>query len=194
MKKFITTVIIFWLSFAPLTYAQTNIQQATFAGGCFWCMEKPFDDINGVISTTSGYSGGNVNNPSYEQVSAGETGHAESVRIEYDASKVTYNQLLQIFWENIDPTVENRQFCDVGSQYRSAIFYHNQEQKKLAEETKKQVKTQLNTEVFTEITPLNNFYPAEEYHQDYYKKNPLLYKYYRYSCGRDRRLAEIWGK
>jgi peptide-methionine (S)-S-oxide reductase len=195
MGKLVTIFIIFWLSFAPVTYAQgANIQKATFAGGCFWCMEKPFDDLNGVISTTSGYSGGNIANPTYQQVSAGNTGHAESVQVEYDATKVTYDKLLQVFWKNVDPTVKNRQFCDVGSQYRSAIFYQNDQQKKLAEQSKQQVKTKLKTEVFTEITALKNFYPAEKYHQDYYKKNSLRYKYYRYRCGRDERLEEIWGQ
>jgi peptide-methionine (S)-S-oxide reductase len=195
MRKLFLVLIILWLSFSPMTFAQgVNIQKATFAGGCFWCMEKPFDDLNGVISTTSGYSGGNVSNPTYQQISAGNTGHAESVQVEYDATKVTYDKLLQVFWKNIDPTAKNRQFCDAGYQYRSAIFYHNDQQKKLAEQSKQKVKTKLNTEVFTEISALKNFYPAEEYHQDYYKKSSLLYKYYRYRCGRDQRLEEIWGK
>jgi peptide-methionine (S)-S-oxide reductase len=195
MAKLFTIFIIFWLSFSPVTYAEGgNIQKATFAGGCFWCMEKPFDDLNGVISTTSGYSGGNIANPTYKQVSAGNTGHTESVQVEYDATKVTYDKLLQVFWKNIDPTVKNKQFCDVGYQYRSAIFYQNDQQKKLAEQSRQEVKTKLKTEVFTEVTFLKNFYPAEEYHQDYYKKNSLLYKYYRYRCGRDQRLEEIWGQ
>ena len=171
----------------------TNIQKATFAGGCFWCMEKPFDDLNGVISTTSGYTGGTGENPTYKQVSAGKTGHAEAVEVKYDLNKVSYDQLLEVFWRNIDPTVQNRQFCDVGSQYRSAIFYHDQNQQELAEKTKKEVQRQLKTQIFTEIIPASTFYPAEEYHQDYYKKSSLLYQYYRYSCGRDRRLREIWG-
>lgn len=194
MQKLVTTLILFWLTLVPMANGQTtNLQKATFAGGCFWCLEKPFDQIEGVISTTSGYSGGNVPNPTYKQVSAGQTGHAEVVQIEYDANKVSYEKLLSIYWRNIDPTVKNRQFCDVGSQYRSAIFYHNEEQKKLAQQSKQQVKTQLKKEIFTEIAPLDQFYPAEEYHQDYYLKNPLRYQYYRYSCGRDRRLKEIWG-
>jgi peptide-methionine (S)-S-oxide reductase len=195
MGKLFTIFIIFWLSFSPVTYAQgVNIQKATFAGGCFWCMEKPFDDLNGVISTTSGYSGGNIANSTYKQVNAGNTGHAESVQVEYDATKVTYNKLLKVFWKNVDPTAKNKQFCDVGDQYRSAIFYQNDQQKKLAEQSRLEVKTKLKTEVFTEISALKNFYPAEEYHQDYYKKNSLLYKYYRYRCGRDQRLEEIWGQ
>lgn len=194
MKKIITTVLLCWLAFAPFGDAQTmNIQKATFAGGCFWCMEKPFDEINGVISTTSGYSGGHVDNPTYKQVSNGKTGHAEVVQIEYDADKVSYDELLEVFWKNIDPTVKNRQFCDVGSQYRSGIFYHNEEQKKLAEQTQKEIEQKLNKEIFTQITPISEFYPAEQYHQDYYKKNPIRYQYYRFACGRDKRLEEVWG-
>ncbi|WP_308253371.1 peptide-methionine (S)-S-oxide reductase MsrA [Geminocystis sp. GBBB08] len=169
-----------------------KIEKATFAGGCFWCMESPFDEIKGVLSTTSGYTGGNLKNPTYKQVSKGNTGHAEAVEIEYDSKLVNYSQLLTVFWHNIDPTVQNRQFCDVGNQYRSAIFYHNDAQKKLAEESKEKVAKQLNKPIFTEIKTISSFYPAEDYHQDYYKKNPLLYKYYRYRCGRDQRLKEIW--
>ena len=194
MKRLFTILLLLWIFITPVAIAQTaNIQKATFAGGCFWCMEKPFDELEGVISTTSGYTGGTVENPSYKQVSAGKTGHAETVQVEYDANKISYKQLLAVFWRNIDPTVQNRQFCDAGSQYRSAIFYHNQKQKELAEATKEEVKNQLKTQIFTEIVPASTFYPAEEYHQDYYQKNSLLYKYYRYSCGRDRRLREIWG-
>ncbi|MCB1909376.1 MAG: peptide-methionine (S)-S-oxide reductase MsrA [Rhodocyclaceae bacterium] len=167
---------------------------ATFAGGCFWCMEGPFDEIDGVISTTSGYTGGHAPDPTYPEVSGGTTGHAEAVQIVYDPDKVSYERLLTIFWHNIDPTVKNRQFCDAGNQYRSAIFYHDEQQKALAEESK----TALEVAVFgkplaTEIVAAGPFYPAEEYHQDYYVKNPLRYNYYRFSCGRDRRLKEIWG-
>ena len=194
MKRLFAILLLLWIFITPVAIAQSaNIQKATFAGGCFWCMEKPFDELKGVISTTSGYTGGTVENPSYKQVSAGKTGHAETVQVEYDANKISYEQLLAVFWQNIDPTVQNRQFCDAGSQYRSAIFYHNQKQKELAEATKEEVKNQLKTQIFTEIVPASTFYPAEEYHQDYYQKNSLLYKYYRYSCGRDRRLREIWG-
>jgi len=155
-------------------------------------MESPFDEIKGVLSTTSGYTGGNVKNPTYKQVSNGKTGHTEAVEIKYDSNLVNYSQLLTIFWQNIDPTVKNRQFCDVGSQYRSGIYYHNETQKKLAEETKAKVEKQLKKPIFTEIKSVTTFYPAEDYHQDYYQKNPLLYKYYRYRCGRDQRLTEIW--
>lgn len=168
---------------------------ATFAGGCFWCMEPPFDKLDGVISTTSGYTGGHVKNPTYEQVSAGGTGHAEALQVVYDPAKITYAQLLGVFWRNIDPTVKDRQFCDVGNQYRTAIFYHDDEQKRLALESKQRLEKggKLGA-IQTEIVPAGPFYPAEDYHQDYYKKNPIRYKYYRWSCGRDLRLEELWGK
>lgn len=168
---------------------------ATFAGGCFWCMEPPFDKLAGVISTTSGYTGGKTRNPTYEEVSAGHTGHAEAVRIVYDPAKISYSRLLQVFWHNIDPTASDRQFCDSGNQYRSAIFYHNEMQKKLALESKQALdrSKKFPGQIVTEITPASEFYPAEEYHQDYYRKNPLRYKYYRHSCGRDKRLKELWG-
>jgi peptide-methionine (S)-S-oxide reductase len=194
MKKICAIICLIWLTLIPVAQAQTtNIQTATFAGGCFWCMEEPFDVVDGVISTTSGYTGGEVANPTYKQVSAGQTGHAEAVQIKYDAAKVNYQQLLAIFWRNIDPTVENRQFCDVGTQYRSAIFYHNQRQQELATKSKQEVEKKLQTKVYTQITLATSFYPAEEYHQDYYQKNKFLYKFYRSRCGRDRRLREIWG-
>jgi peptide-methionine (S)-S-oxide reductase len=168
---------------------------ATFAGGCFWCMEPPYDKLDGVISTTSGYTGGDVENPTYEEVSSGSTGHAEALQIEYDPARVSYAQLLEVFWKNIDPTVQNAQFCDHGSQYRSAIFYHDEEQRRLAEESKQAlIENKKFPAVHTEIEPLTKFYPAEDYHQDYYRKNPIRYKYYRYACGRDRRLEELWGK
>jgi peptide-methionine (S)-S-oxide reductase len=169
---------------------------ATFAGGCFWCMEAPFDKLPGVISVTVGYTGGHVKNPTYEQVSAGGTGHAESVQIVYDPGKISYEKLLDIFWHNIDPTVKDRQFCDIGSQYRSAIFYHNEEQKVLAQKSKEALEKSkpFKGPIVTEITPASEFYPAEEYHQHYYKKNPIRYKYYRYGCGRDQRLEQLWGK
>ena len=167
---------------------------ATFAGGCFWCMEPPYDKLDGVISTTSGYTGGQVENPTYEEVSSGTTGHAEAIQIQYDPARISYAELLEVFWRNIDPTVKDAQFCDHGSQYRSAIFYHNDEQRRLAEESKQAlVGSKKFPAVHTEIQPLTTFYPAEDYHQDYYRKNPLRYKYYRYSCGRDRRLEELWG-
>ncbi len=166
---------------------------ATFAGGCFWCVESDFDKLPGVISTTSGYTGGHVANPNYEQVSSGGTGHAESVQIIYDPSKVSYAQLLAFFWHHIDPTVQDRQFCDFGHQYRTAIFVHNDEEKKLAEESKKKVAAELKQPIYTEIDMAGPFYPAEEYHQDFYKKNKLKYEFYRWNCGRDQRVKQIWG-
>jgi peptide-methionine (S)-S-oxide reductase len=166
---------------------------ATFAGGCFWCMEPPYDEIDGVISTISGYIGGTKKNPTYEQVTTGTTGHAEAVQIAYDPSKVTYEKLLEVFWRNIDPLTANAQFCDHGSQYRSAIFYHDETQKKLAEKSKQAVQQRFKQPVVTEIVPAAQFYPAEDYHQDYYKKNSIRYKIYRYGCGRDQRLEELWG-
>ncbi len=170
--------------------------KATFAGGCFWCMEEALDKVGGVVSTTSGYTGGHKANPTYEEVSAGETGHAEAVEILYDPAKVTYPQILDAFWRNIDPTVPDRQFCDHGSQYRAAIFYHDETQKRLAEDSKKALqKTKPFKElIVTEIVPASAFYPAEEYHQNFYEKNPIRYKVYKYNCGRAQRLQELWGK
>ena len=169
------------------------MERATFAGGCFWCMEPPFEKIPGVASVTSGYTGGQKVNPSYEEVSAGGTGHAESVDIVYDPAKVTYAQLLDVFWHNVDPTQGDGQFCDHGHQYRTAIFYHDAEQKRLAEESKEKVQAKLQKPVVTEIVAASRFYPAEEYHQDFYKKNPVRYYTYRAGCGRDRRLKDLWG-
>jgi peptide-methionine (S)-S-oxide reductase len=169
---------------------------ATFAGGCFWCMEPPFDEVPGVLSTTSGYAGGRVPNPSYEQVSAGGTGHTEAIQVEYDPGRVTYQELLAVFWRNIDPTARDRQFCDRGSQYRSAVFYHDRTQREAAERSRAQLEQSkpFPQPIVTEIAPLTAFYPAEEYHQDYYRKHPIKYKYYRYGCGRDKRLEELWGE
>ncbi|MCP4662013.1 MAG: peptide-methionine (S)-S-oxide reductase MsrA, partial [bacterium] len=168
---------------------------ATFAGGCFWCMEPPFDKLEGVLSTTSGYIGGHQENPTYKQVSSGGTGHAEAVQIVYDPAKITYAELLDVFWRNIDPTVEDRQFCDHGDQYRTGIFYHDDEQRRLAEESKRRILATTKVQsIGTEVTAASTFYPAEDYHQDYYKKNPAHYKSYRHGCGRDRRLAELWGE
>lgn len=170
-------------------------QKATFAGGCFWCMEHPFDELPGVVSVTSGYTGGHKKNPTYEEVSAGGTGHAEAVQVVYIPSKISYEKLLSRFWHNIDPTVKDRQFCDVGNQYRSAIFYHGEEQRRLALQSKKAIEAtkRFKEPIMTEIVAATEFYPAEEYHQQYYKKNPIRYKYYRLSCGRDNRLKELWG-
>lgn len=167
---------------------------AIFAGGCFWCMEPPFDKTEGVISTTSGYIGGTLDNPTYEQVSAGGTGHAEAVKIVYDPSKVTYDELLHLFWRNVDPLRKDAQFCDTGHQYRSAIFYLDDEQKKLAEESKQELEKsgRFSQPVVTEIAKAGPFYPAEKYHQDYYLKNPNRYAFYRWNCGRDQRLEQLW--
>ncbi|MBD3323714.1 peptide-methionine (S)-S-oxide reductase MsrA [candidate division KSB3 bacterium] len=174
---------------------EEDLAKATFAGGCFWCMEPPYDDLEGVVSTTSGYIGGHKDNPTYEEVSAGITGHAEAVEVLYDPSQVSYQELLDVFWRNIDPTVKDKQFCDHGDQYRTAIFYHNDEQKRLAEASKQAlIDSQRFDQVYTEIVPATTFYAAEEYHQDYYQKNPLRYKFYRHACGRDERLEELWGE
>jgi len=169
---------------------------ATFAGGCFWCLEEALDKASGIISTTSGYTGGQKINPTYEEVSAGGTGHTESVQIVYDPDKVTYAAILDVFWHNIDPTTPDQQFCDKGNQYRSAIFYHDDNQKRLAEESKQKLGTSkpFKEPVVTEIVPASTFYPAEEYHQDFYQKNPIRYKFYKYNCGRAQRLETLWGK
>ena len=170
--------------------------KAIFAGGCFWCMEHPFDVLPGVVSTTSGYIGGQKKNPTYEEVSSGRTGHTEADQVVYDPKKVTYEKLLDVFWHNIDPTVKDQQFCDHGSQYRSGIFYTDDEQKRLAEASKATLDRNkpFSAAIVTEITRASEFYPAEDYHQDFYLKNPLRYKYYRSGCGRDARLKQLWGK
>ncbi len=177
------------------TPAEPKTEIAIFAGGCFWCMEPPFDKIDGVISTTSGFAGGTVPNPTYKQVAAGGTGHAEVVQIVYDPAKVSYEMLLKVFWRNIDPLDGGGQFCDRGPEYRTGIFYRDAEQKRLAEESKRELEMsgRFDKPIVTEITPLFAFYPAEEYHQDFYKKNPAHYYRYRSGCGRDARLAELWG-
>jgi peptide-methionine (S)-S-oxide reductase len=197
MKTFLLGLLAFPLTLiaAGTVKAAGNLEKATFAGGCFWCMEHPFDALPGVQSVTSGYTGGQKVNPTYKEVSAGGTGHAEAVQIVYDPSKITYGKLLDVFWHNIDPTTKDRQFCDSGHQYRSAIFYHTEEQHKEALQSKAELeKTKPFKEpVATEIDPAGVFYPAEEYHQHYYKKNPIRYWYYRNGCGRDRRLKELWG-
>lgn len=194
-----TIAVLVLLSVQPVLsqdkQEENPLAKATFAGGCFWCMEGPFDKLDGVVSTTSGYIGGHKKNPTYHEVSSGTTGHAEAVQIVYDPKKITYQQLLDVFWVNIDPTVKDRQFCDHGSQYRSGIFYHNAEQKRLAEASKQALEKNKPFEgmIYTEITEATEFYPAEDYHQDYYINNPIRYKFYRYSCGRDQRLHELWG-
>ena len=169
--------------------------KAVFAGGCFWCMEPPYDKLDGVVSTTSGYIGGQKKNPTYEEVSAGRTGHTEAVEVIYDPQKVSYQKLLDVFWRNIDPTVKDQQFCDVGTQYRSGIFYYNDEQKRLAEASKAALEKSkpFKGAIVTEITRATEFYPAEDYHQDYYLKNPVRYKFYVNGCGRYARLKQLWG-
>lgn len=173
-----------------------RLDKATLAGGCFWCMEPPFDKLPGVVSTTSGYMGGKTRNPTYEEVSSGRTGHAEVVQVVFDPEKVSYEKLLEVFWRNIDPTVKDRQFCDVGSQYPTAIFYRSEEQRRLAEASKANLaRTRpFKESIVTRVEQAGEFWPAEPYHQDFYKKNPVRYKYYRTGCGRDERLRELWGK
>ncbi|MEM6641200.1 MAG: peptide-methionine (S)-S-oxide reductase MsrA [Pseudomonadota bacterium] len=175
------------------TNTNGDVAVAIFAGGCFWCMEPPFDKLDGVLSTTSGYTDGDVESPTYKQVSAGVTGHTEAVRIEYDPSRVTYRELLGVFWKNIDPFAVNRQFCDGGTQYRSGIYFMNEQEQALATETAAAVAKQFGDVVATEIKPASAFYAAEDYHQDYYLRNPIRYKFYRRGCGRDKRLDELWG-
>jgi peptide-methionine (S)-S-oxide reductase len=175
--------------------AETTTASAIFAGGCFWCIESDFEKLDGVIEAESGYTGGNVAKPTYKQVSNGGTGHAEAVRVRYDPRKISYEKLLDYFWRHIDPTVKDRQFCDVGSQYRSAIFYQNAAEEKAARASKLALeKSGRFAHIYTEIVAASTFYPAEEYHQDYYKKNPVRYSYYRFSCGRDARVEEVWGE
>jgi peptide-methionine (S)-S-oxide reductase len=168
--------------------------RATFAGGCFWCVEEAFDKVPGVVATTSGYAGGHTKNPTYEQVSGGRTGHAEVVQVEYDPKRVGYEKLLEAFWRNVDPTQMDAQFCDHGSQYRSGIFYHDAEQRRLAEASKAALAKNkpFKGEIVTEITKASEFYAAEGYHQDYYQKNPVRYKFYKTGCGREARLKELW--
>lgn len=188
-------LVLVALASAPAAGSE-GLARATFAGGCFWCVEADFDKVPGVVSTTSGYTGGHARNPTYEQVVSGRTGHAEAVLILYDPKKVSYERLLDVFWRNIDPTTPNAQFCDVGSQYRSAIFYHNEEQRQAAEASKRKLEMDkpFKAPIVTEIVPAREFFVAEDYHQDYYRKNPLRYSFYRTGCGRDARLKELWGE
>ncbi len=169
---------------------------ATFAGGCFWCMEPPYDKLDGVLSTTSGYMGGFKRYPTYEEVSRGVTGHTEVVQVAYDPAKVSYEKLLEVFWRNIDPTVKDRQFCDAGTQYRTAIFVHTPEQRKAAEASKAALDKSkpFRDPIVTPVQDAGEFWPAEDYHQDYYQKNPVRYAYYRNGCGRDARLRQLWGE
>jgi len=176
--------------------ADATLGKAYFAGGCFWCMEEAFENVEGVLSVTSGYMGGTVANPSYEEVSAGRTGHAESVEVVYDPARVSYQKLLDAFWRNVDPITPNAQFCDHGSQYRSAIFFQTDEEKRASDISKQAIEQskRFKEPIVTQIVMASQFYPAEEYHQDFYKKNPVRYHAYRAGCGRDARLKEIWGE
>ena len=176
--------------------AQTDdgLKTAIFAAGCFWCVEEAFDKVAGVVETTSGYTGGVLPNPTYEQVSAGNTGHAEALRVKYDPKRVSYEQLLDTFWHNVDPFDAGGQFCDRGSSYRGAIFVMNDEEERLAKASKEKVAEQFNRAVATEIVRATPFYPAEGYHQDYHSKNPLRYSFYKWNCGRAQRLEQVWGK
>jgi peptide-methionine (S)-S-oxide reductase len=193
----LTFFLVFGITLGIVNMADAReLEKATFAGGCFWCMEHPFDELVGVISTTVGYTGGHKENPTYKEVSAGTTGHTESVLVVYDTAKITYDKLLDVFWRNINPTTPDRQFVDVGSQYRPAIFYHNEEQKRLAEESRDRLDKsgRYNSPILTEIVSATIFYEAEEYHQNYYRKNPIRYKFYRLGSGRDNYLNRIWSK
>ena len=204
-------VIIIFLSL--ITFTQTYIvyadneskganidnkefEKAVFAGGCFWCMQNPYDELKGVVSTAVGYTGGNKDNPTYEEVCAGNTGHAEAIEVLYDPSQISYAELLNVFWRNIDPTTLNRQFADAGTQYRTAIFYNSEEQKQSAESSKEEMEESgiYDDPIATEITPASTFYKAEEYHQKYYEKCPLKYKMYKSGSGREQYLEDMWGK
>jgi len=187
--------IVILLLLQSSLFAETKLDTATFAGGCFWCMESPFEKLEGVKEVISGYTGGKKENPTYEEVSAGTTGHAEAIQITYDPAKITYAKLLDVFWKQINPADAGGQFADRGSQYRSAIFYHNNEQKQLAVQSKEQLQKsgRFQQPIATEILPASRFYPAEDYHQDYYKKNPANYKRYRNGSGREQFLEKTWG-
>jgi peptide-methionine (S)-S-oxide reductase len=201
-RRLLQLLCIAALTFSASAQAQTSpgakpaTAKATFAGGCFWCMEEAYDKVPGVVATVSGYMGGHAKNPTYEQIGTGRTGHAEVVQVEYDPAKVSYAKLLEVFWRNIDPTQRDAQFCDQGSQYRSGVFYHDEEQKRIAEVSRLalQKNKPFRGEIVTEITPASQFYPAEGYHQDFHQKNPTRYKFYKSGCGREARLQQLWGK
>jgi peptide-methionine (S)-S-oxide reductase len=189
----VVLVCLYVLGYWALPVHAQSLSKATFAGGCFWCMEKPFDELPGVVSTTSGYTGGQRPNPTYQQVSSGTTGHAESMQVVYDPARVSYEKLLDVFWHNVDPLDTGGQFCDRGSQYRSGIFYQDKAQEKLASQSKAKISAGLEQPVVTEVVEASEFYPAEDYHQNYYQTHAAKYKFYRFACGRDRRLTEVWG-
>ncbi len=189
-------LVILFIAVTGGTGYSAEQARAVFAGGCFWCMEEVFEKVEGVVSVTSGYMGGQKTNPTYEEVSAGGTGYAESVEVVYDPAKVSYQKLLNYFWKNVDPITSNAQFCDHGTQYRAAIFYGNDEEKRQAETSKQAVEQskRFKEPIVTQIVTASKFYPAEDYHQDFYKKNPAKYKFYKYTCGRAQRLEMLWGK
>ena len=193
MKKALAFLLLLALALAPCSLPAAQAAHATFAGGCFWCMVEPFEKLPGVVSVTSGYTGGTKVNPTYEEVSSGGTGHAESIDVVYDPDKISYERLLDVYWHNVDPLQAGGQFCDHGRQYRTAIFFHDEAQQKLAEGSRKKVETLLKAPVYTEVAPAGTFYRAEEYHQDFYRKNPVRYHEYRNGCGRDARLHQLWG-
>jgi len=203
MKKILLGVFVFMFLSFPIfaqgkmdNFDMQNFKKATFAGGCFWCMQPPFDKLEGVVSTTVGYTGGHKKDPTYREVTTGKTGHAEAIEVLYDPAEVTYEKLLKIFWMNINPTTPDRQFADVGTQYRPAVFYHDEKQKKLAEKSRLELdhSGRFHKPIATEITAVSKFYPAEEYHQKYYKKNPIHYKMYSVGSGRVGYLKKVWGK
>jgi len=197
--KLIESLGIVFLALAGIAYAAqrdgkgTETAKAVFAGGCFWSVELLFDKVDGVVSTVSGFTGGTKKNPTYDEVVTGTTGHAEAVQVTYDPKKVSYEKLLDVFWHNIDPLTPNGQFCDFGNQYRTAIFYNDKTQKRLAEKSQKALQRRFKQPIVTEIVAASQFYPAEDYHQDFHLRNPVRYQLYRAACGRDRRLEEIWG-
>ncbi|MEN8180411.1 MAG: peptide-methionine (S)-S-oxide reductase MsrA [Pseudomonadota bacterium] len=196
MNKISTvTALLMAILSLPLQAADTNYEKAILAGGCFWCIESDFEKLKGVVDVVSGYTGGKIANPTYQQVSAGGTGHIEAVAVTYDPSMVSYAEILDYFWRHIDPTRDDGQFCDRGSQYRPAIFYTGAEQQSVAEKSMMDIQhgKPFPDEIKVELIAATTFYLAEDYHQDYHHKNPLRYKYYRYSCGRDKRVAELWG-
>lgn len=196
MRRTILILLSGWMTLATAAEpaSEQRLAKAVFAGGCFWCMEPPFDALPGVTATVSGYTGGTRANPTYKEVSAGNTGHVEAIEVTYDPAKTSYEQLLEVYWRNIDPLDADGQFCDRGEPYRTAIFYQGAEQKRFAETSKARIEQRLKRAVVTPLREATTFYPAEDYHQDYYQRNPLRYKYYRYRCGRDERLEQLWGK
>lgn len=179
---------------APIAAQAADTAVATFAGGCFWCVESDFDAVPGVLETTSGYTGGTVKDPTYKQVGTGRTGHHESVQVTYDPARVSYQQLLTAYWHSVDPTDAGGQFCDRGEPYKTVVFVHGDEQRRLAEASKQAAEKELGRTIATTIEDAGPFYPAEDYHQDYYTKNPIRYRYYRWGCGRNQRVEELWGK